>query len=83
MRERESLGKVVKISTIRKSNGAVGSRRKGTSGKKGVIFQITKDGTTELATATGSSFKDLSKKLRQTGHIPQDVALNKHGETHF
>ena len=84
MRERELLGRVVKISTQRKSNGAVGGGRKNTSGKKGVIYQVGKVGArTELATVSESTFKTLSRELRKTGYIPQYVALNSYGETLF
>ena len=82
--ERISFNRVVVVSAKRKGNGAIGGGRKDISGKKAVIWQRHPDGTrTELATACGSTIKDLSRKLRATGFIPQHVSLNSSGETSF
>lgn len=82
--EKEPLGRIVKISAQRKSNGAIGGGRKGTSGKKGTIYQVHEDGARkELASISESTFKSLSRALRKTGLIPQHVTLNSHGETSF
>lgn len=83
--QRPILNRIVIIKPWRKhGNGAKGGGRQGTSGKKGTIFQIEHDGSqSELGCETGSSFTDLSRKLRRSGFIPQYVALNKSGETRF
>ena len=89
--ERTILNRVVVIKSWRKhGNGAKGGGRQGSSGKKGQIFQVADDGTRtalELAkdidVLTGTTFADLSRKLRGTGLIPQHVALQSRGETHF
>ncbi len=83
--ERTPLNRVVVIKPWRKhGNGAKGGGRKGNSGKRGVIYSVATDDTrTELASLEGTTFTDLSRQLRATGLIPQHVALNKSGETHF
>ncbi len=84
MQDKEKLDRVVRITTVRKSNGAVGSTRKGNSGKKGIIYQVDAMGVrTELAKANEGTFKALSKELRKTGYIPNYVTLNSNGETSF
>ncbi len=83
--ERHVFSRVVVVKPYRKSgNGAKGGGRKDNSGKLGTIYSLGGDGTrTELAKADGTTFTDLSRKLRGTGFIPQHVTLNKSGETHF
>jgi hypothetical protein len=82
--QRLLLNRVVVVKPWRKhGNGAKGGGRQGTSGKKGTIFQLENGTQTELKTETGSTFTDLSRKLRSSGLIPQHVALNKSGETRF
>lgn len=87
---RTPLHRVVVIKTWRKNgNGAKGGGRKGNSGKRGRIYQVNTDNTrTELAFEEGSSFTELSHKLRARKIdnkllIPEYVSLNKSGETHF
>ncbi len=85
MQEKAKLNRVIVVKTLRKSNGAVGSRRKGTSGKKATIYQLAADGKTRketLTTQEGATLKDLSRKLRGTGLLPQHVTLGK-DETYF
>ena len=85
--ERTSLRRVVIIKPYRKSgNGAKGGGRKGNSGKRGVIYDLGADGThiePALLSATGTTMASLSRVLRKSGFIPEYVALNKSGETHF
>mgnify|MGYP001764475076 CR=1 FL=1 len=81
---REPLGRVIVIKTARKSNGAVGSRRKGNSGKTGWIYAIEPNGKRkELACVDGSTFSDVSKKLRETSLVPTWVAIKSHEDTHY
>ena len=83
--ERHVFSRLVVVKPYRKSgNGAKGGGRKGNSGKLGTIYSLAEGGVrTELASADGTTFADLSRKLRATGFIPQHVSLNKSGETHF
>lgn len=83
--QRPLLNRLVVIKSWRKhGNGAKGGGRQGSSGKKGTIYQIERDGTrSELATESEGTFTNLSRKLRKSGFIPQYVALNKSGETRF
>lgn len=84
MRERAKLGRIVTITAKRKGNGAKGGGRKGSSGKKGVIYQVDEDGKkTELARASGATLKELSRELRKTGLIPEYVSLNSKGDTSY
>ncbi len=85
MEERVRLGMKVVITTYRKhGNGAKGSGRKGQSGKRGIIYHMADDGTKKkLAKAEEPTFKELSKKLFDTGLIPRDVTINRSGTTEF
>ena len=82
--ERIPLKRTVVVTAQRKGNGAVGGGRKEKSGKKAVIWQNHDDGTrTELTRASGTTQKDLSRKLHATGFLPKDVSLDSKGETSF
>ena len=83
--ERHVFSRLVVVKPYRKcGNGAKGGGRKGNSGKRGTIYSLAEGGArTELASADGTTFTDLSRKLRATGFIPEHVSLNKSGETHF
>lgn len=84
MRERAMLGRIVTITAKRKGNGAIGGGRKGSSGKKGVIYQVDDAGKkTELARASGATLKELSRELRKTGFIPEYVSLKSKGDTAY
>ena len=80
MQERTKLNRVIVVKAQRKSNGAVGSRRKGNTGKKGTVYQLDVDGKTHkeaLTTQEGATLKDLSHNLRKTGLVPQYVTIGK------
>lgn len=91
----EIFNRVVVIKPWRKhGNGAKGGGRQGSTGKKGQIFQVASDGTRtpvvlstvdgeDVFVLTGSTGKDVSRKIRNTGLIPQHVAINEHGETSY
>jgi hypothetical protein len=85
MRDRELLGRKVVVKTWRKKgNGAIGSDRKNSSGKMGIIYQVDDQGKkSELARCTGTTFKDLSRKLFSTGFIPRCISISSSGETIF
>jgi DNA-binding PadR family transcriptional regulator len=84
MKESEVLGRKVVVKTWRKKgNGAIGGGRKNNSGKMGIIYQVSDQGEEELARCKGSTFKDLSRKLFDTGFIPRNVAISSSGETLF
>lgn len=83
-KDRKTLNRTVTVTAQRKGNGAIGGGRKGHSGKKGVIKGLDESGKqVELARATGTTMKDLSRELRKTGLIPEYVSLNSKGDTTF
>jgi hypothetical protein len=84
MKDSKTLGRKVIVKTWRKKgNGAVGGGRKNNSGKVGIIYQVSDQGEKELTRCKGSTFKDLSRKLFDTGFIPRNVSISSSGETLF
>lgn len=90
--EHKLLGRVIVITQgwRKHGNGGVGGGRQGSTGKRGQIFQVASDGTrTALDLGggtlefTGTTFKDLSRKLRATGLIPPHVAIDKKEDTSY
>ena len=92
--ERAILSRVIVITSgwRKHGNGGVGGGRQGSTGKKGQIFEVAKDGTRtaldlehgkEVFELTGTTFKDLSRKLRATGLIPPHVAIDKKEDTSY
>ncbi|OGG65618.1 hypothetical protein A3I99_02580 [Candidatus Kaiserbacteria bacterium RIFCSPLOWO2_02_FULL_45_11b] len=85
----EVLGRVVVIKKgdrNKHGNGAKGSGRQNGTGLTAYLYQIDKDGNrTLIASAPGSSFKDVKQKLRAAapGKIPTYVAIKDDEETHF
>ena len=76
--EQKKMGLTITISSHRKhGNGAIGGGRKNTSGKKAVIHQ---EGG-EKVTLTGSTTKDLLRKIREYFTIPHYLTINAKGET--
>ncbi len=47
------------------------------------VGTIKNDSGVVVHSANDSTFKNLSKKLRSSGFIPTDVAINKKGDTPF
>ncbi|MDQ5950735.1 MAG: hypothetical protein QG639_11 [Patescibacteria group bacterium] len=83
---REVKGYVVVVKPYRKSgNGAIGSDRKGNSGKRCFLYKVDDEGNRELvSSAEGPNAKVATKKLRDaTGFIPSYVAISHKGETSF
>lgn len=84
MKEHAELGRTVVVKAFRKSNGAVGGGRKNHTGKKGVIYATDDAGKrVELAACRGATFRELSRKLFETGLVPRHVTIKPKGETHF
>lgn len=85
MREKEQLGRKVVVKAYRKhGNGAIGSDRKGQSGKRGIIYELNgENGEKELIRFERPTFKALSKMLFGTGLIPRHVSIKSSGETVF
>lgn len=86
MRDNKRLfGRKVVVKTWRKcGNGAIGSGRKGQTGKRGIVYQLDRHGKqTELTRHDAPTFKELSKKLFGTGLIPRNISIKSSGETVF
>jgi hypothetical protein len=84
MEEKPKLNRVIKVTTFRKSNGAVGSKRKNNTGKRATIYQKIIGGNELIVFATEKpNFRELSRDLHGRGGVPQHVSINKNGETHF
>lgn len=89
MEERPKLNRIIVISTKRKVRGMgadkMGNKRQNATGKVGVIFTTNDEGrpVTELFRASGTTFADLSSKLRKSGLIPGRVAVKAHDETRY
>ena len=76
--DQKQLGLTIKISSHRKyGNGAVGSGRKNSSGKKAVISQ---KGCADTV-VTGTTTTNLLSAVRKQFNIPHSVTINRKGET--
>jgi len=84
MQEQPKLGRKVVVKTHRKhGNGAVGGGRKNSTGKRGIIYGIKGDKEVELTRCDASTFRELKRKLYETGYIPRNVSISSSGETAF
>lgn len=83
MEERKKLGRKVVVKPYRKhGNGGFGGGRKGQTGKRGIIYEVTQDKKPEeLMRFEEPTFGALKKKLFGPGGIPTYVTINKSGET--
>ncbi|HSE35539.1 MAG TPA: hypothetical protein VLB83_05460 [Candidatus Paceibacterota bacterium] len=84
MKEHALLERTVVVKAFRKSKGTIADGRKGNTGKKGVIYGTDAEGKrVELAVCRGATFRDLSRKLFETGLVPRHVTIKSKGETRF
>lgn len=84
MRDAEKLGLIVVVTTYRKTKGGKRDGRNNFSGKKGRIFRDNNGQRgEELFSAKEATFKELSKVLHASGHIPPNVTIQSHGETYI
>jgi hypothetical protein len=72
------VGTTIRISSHRKhGNGALGSGRKNTTGKKATVFKPNGD----KVVITGHTAKALLRTVRKELCIPPNIPINKKGET--
>lgn len=79
----ELQGITIDVKTQRKGKfGRAGSRHagEGRNGKTGKVAVISQDGE-DVCRISGTSFKDLSRKLRKKYNIPSSVNIAKRGAT--
>ncbi len=83
--QRTLLGRTVVMKAYRKhGNGAIGSGRKQSTGKRGSVYEINSQGERELlAKVEGPTAQAVLKELRAEGFIPTWVSVNNNGETSF
>jgi hypothetical protein len=83
--DRKMLGYVVVVKPFRKSNGAVGGGRKGSTGKRCLLYKMEEGGGRSLVSSVeGATAKDATRELRRQNRlIPQYVSIKDHGETFF
>ena len=85
-RQREVLGRVVVVKSYRKhGNGAIGSGRKQSTGKRVFVYKVHDDGTRELiGSAEEPTLAAAMKPLRAAQLVPTWVTVkNNSDEIHF
>ncbi|OGG61879.1 hypothetical protein A3C87_00580 [Candidatus Kaiserbacteria bacterium RIFCSPHIGHO2_02_FULL_49_34] len=83
--QRESLGRVVVVKPYRKhGNGAVGSGRQQSTGKRVFVYQVHEGGKRELLRSSeGPTLAAAMKPLRSAKLVPTWVDVKNKGETYF
>lgn len=89
MEECPKLNRVIVITAKRKVRGMgadkMGNKRQNATGKEGVISTADDEGkpVKELFRTFGTTFADLSSKLRKSGLIPPRVSIKAHDDTRY
>jgi len=82
-REQQTTKKIV-IKAQRKNNfGNKRTGRSGKTGKRAIIYKCIDGKEIELPRVSAPTFRELSRRLRESGLVPVNVILNHNGVTEF